>query len=74
MKLEEASSQGKDNTIKYLEDLVIEMGHDPVDIKAAKQLIKNKNEDIAALKKQLKLPASLHPPTTELLEGEIVHE
>jgi len=74
MKLENASSQAKDNKIKSLEDMFIEMGHDPVDIKAIEQLIKKKNEDIKTLKKQLKLPASLHPQTTEVLESQTDHE
>lgn len=60
-KLENASSQAKDNLIKSLEDLVIEIGYNPNDIKAAENLIKKKNEDIAALKKQLKLPPFEHP-------------
>jgi len=50
-KLEKASSEAKGNRIKSLEDLVIELGHDPTDIKDAEKLIKKKNEDIAALKK-----------------------
>ena len=50
-KLEKASSQAKDSRIKSLEELVIELNHDPSDIKATEQLIKKKNEDIAALKK-----------------------
>ena len=36
-KLEKASSQAKDNKIKSLEDLVIEIGYNPNDIKAAKK-------------------------------------
>jgi len=32
--LEKFSSQAKDTTIKFLEDLVIELGHDPKDMKA----------------------------------------
>jgi len=32
-KLEKATSQAKDNRIMSLEDLVIDMGHDPIDIK-----------------------------------------
>lgn len=55
-KLEKASSYAKDNIIKSLEDLVIELGHDPNDVKAAEKLISKKNEDIAALRKKLKLP------------------
>lgn len=57
-KLEKASSQTKDNIIKSLEDLVIELGYNPCDVKGTKKLINKKNEDIDALKKQLKLPHS----------------
>lgn len=60
-KLEKASSQEKDNRIKSLEDLVIKIGYNPNDIKAAKNLIKKKNEDIVALNKKLKLPPCEHP-------------
>jgi len=41
--------------------LVIEIGYNPNDIKATKNLIKKKIEDIVALKKQLKLPPFEHP-------------
>ena len=44
------------------------MGHNPKDTKATKSLIKKKNEDIAALRKQLKLPPLMHPHTTEVIE------
>jgi len=59
--LEKSSLHAKDNRIKSLDDLVIELGHDANDAKATEKLIKKKNEDIAALKKQLKLPHSEHP-------------
>lgn len=61
LQLEKASSQEKDNRIKSLEELIIELGHNPKDIEAAKSLIKKKNEDIDALRKQLKLPPHIHP-------------
>ena len=35
IKLEKASSQAKDNKIKSLEDLVIEVGYDPTNFKVA---------------------------------------
>lgn len=73
-KLERASSQAKGTRIKSLEDLVIELGHDPSDAKGTKKLIKNKNQDISALKKQLKLPHLQHPQTKEVLESQINHE
>jgi len=59
--LGKASSLAKDNRIKSLEEIIIELGHDPKDAKGIKTLIKKKEEDIAALRKQLKLPPSSHP-------------
>ena len=47
---------------------MIELGHDPKDVKATEQLIKNKNDDIDALKKQLKIPPPHHPQIAEVLE------
>jgi len=35
LKLERASSQAKENRIRSLEDLVIEIGYNPTDIKAS---------------------------------------
>jgi len=66
--LEKASSQAKDTRIKSSEDLVIELGHDPKDVKVAEKLIKKKNDDIAALNKQLKIPPLHHPQTAKVLE------
>ena len=48
---EKASSLAKDNRIKSLEDIIMELGHDPKDAKGIKALIKKKEEDIAALRK-----------------------
>lgn len=42
------------------------MGHDPKNVKGIEALIKMKDEDIAALRKQLKLPPSRHPHTPEV--------
>ena len=61
MKLDKASLHAKDLRIKSLEDLVIETGADPSNTEVAKNLIRQKNEDISALRKQLKLPQSEHP-------------
>jgi len=63
LELEKASSQAKDNRTKSLEDIIIDLGHDPSDPKAVQALMKKKEEDIAALKKMVKLPATLHPQT-----------
>ena len=68
LELEKASSLAKDNRIKSLEEIIIELGHDPKDAKGIKALIKKKEGDIAALRKQLKLPITMHPQTTEMVE------
>lgn len=60
-KMEKASSQAKGTKIKSLDDLIIELGHDTSDVKVIEKLIKKKNEDIIALKKQLKMPPSQDP-------------
>jgi hypothetical protein len=57
LKIEKISSLAKDNKIKSLEELALKIGYDPTNVKAAKELIKKKNVDIASLRKQLKLPA-----------------
>ena len=71
--LEKASSEAKDIRIKSLEDLIIELGHDPKDIKATEQLIKKKNDDIVALKKQLNIPQLQHPQTLKVIENQTKH-
>lgn len=68
LQLERASSQAKDNIIKSFEELVIRLGHNPKDVKAAEALIKKKDEDIVVLRKQLKLPPSRHPQTTKIVQ------
>ena len=63
------SSSAKDNRIKSLEEIIVELGHDPKkDAKGIQALIKKKEEDIAALRKQLRLPATMHPQTVELVQ------
>ena len=49
--LERVSSTAKDNRIKTLEDIIIDLGHDPKDPKGIKALMKKKEDDIAALRK-----------------------
>jgi len=46
-----ASSLAKDNRIKSLEEIIIELGHDPKDPKGIQELIKKKEDDIAALRR-----------------------
>ena len=47
---------------------MIEAGADLANIEVEKALIKQKNEDIAALRRQLKLPQSEHPQAKEILQ------
>lgn len=63
LELDKASSQAKDNRIKSLEEIIIELGHDPNDPKGVQALIKKKDEDIEALRKMVKLPPTLHLQT-----------
>jgi len=68
LELEKASSQAKDTRIKSLEEIIIELGHDPNDPRGMQALMKEKEEDIAALKKQLRLPPTIHPQSTEVAQ------
>jgi len=63
LELERASSQAKDNRIKALEEIIIELGHDPKDIKVVQALLKLRDADMAALRKMVKVPATIHPQT-----------
>ena len=68
LQLEKASSHAKDDKIKTLEEIIIGLGHNPKDVKGIEDLIKKKDDDIAALRKQLKLPASRHPQTKQVIK------
>lgn len=68
LELERVSSLAKDNRIKSLEEIIIELGHNPKDPKTTKVLIKKKEDDIVALKKQLKLPTTMHPQATKFVK------
>lgn len=61
LKLEKVSSLAKDTRIQSLENLVLRMGYDPSKKSVAEELIKKKNTEVVALKKQLKLLASKDP-------------
>jgi len=65
--LEKMSSLAKDNRIKTLEEIIIDLGHDPKDPKGVRTLMKKKYDDIAALKKRLRLPPTKHPQTAEVV-------
>ena len=66
--MERASSQAKDNRIKALEEIIIEFGHDPNDVKAIQQVLKLRDADMAAIKKKMKIPPTLHPQTDEVAQ------
>jgi len=66
--LERMSSTAKDNRITTLEEIIMDLGHDPKDPKGINALMKKKEDDIAALKKQLRLPATIHPQTAEVAQ------
>ena len=55
LKLENISSFQKDNKIKTLEELILNIGYDPSNVKAVEEMIKKKNANIASLRKQFKL-------------------
>lgn len=61
-------SQEKDNRIKTLEDIIIDLGHDPKDPKAIQALLKERDADISALRKMVKIPATLHPQIGEVAQ------
>ena len=67
--MDKASLYAKDLRIKSLEELVLQVGYDLANVKAAEQLVKKKN-DIAALRKQLKMPSSKHPQANKIIEGQ----
>jgi hypothetical protein len=69
-KLEKISTFAKDNRIKTMEELVLKIGYDPSNIKAAEEMIKKKNADIASLRKQLKLPPTEDSQAKEIEEKE----
>src|ERR1700733_3399238 len=71
---ERLSSSAKDNRIKTLEDIIIDLGHDPKDPKGVRALMKKKEGDIAALRRQEKLPPTIHPQTTELAQEKQVDD
>lgn len=66
--LEKASSLAKENRIKFLEEIFIELGHDPKDSQGIKALKKKKEEYISALRKYLKLAPTMHPQTMEVVQ------
>jgi hypothetical protein len=53
---------------RSLEDVIIEIGHDPKDVKGIQELLKLRDADMAALRKKIKLPATIHPQTDEVAQ------
>jgi hypothetical protein len=70
LKLKKVSSLEKDNKIKSLQELVLKIGYDPSNVKAAEELMKKKNVDVASLRKQLKISATEDPQAKEMAETE----
>jgi hypothetical protein len=70
LKLETISSFANDNRIKTLEELILKIGYDLANVKAAEEMIKKKNVDIASLRKQLKLPPTEDSQAKEIVEKE----
>jgi hypothetical protein len=68
LKMDNISSLAKDNKIKSLEELVLNIGYDPTNVKAAEELLEKKNDDIGSLRKQLKLPATEDSQAKEVVE------
>ena len=71
---ERMSSMAKDNKIISLEDIIIDLGHDPKDPKGVRVLMKKSEDDLNALKKRLKLLPTEHPQTSELQKEKQVDE
>jgi len=70
LKIDKVSVLAKDAMIKILEDLVRKLGYDPSNIDVVEELVNKKNLDIAALRKQLKLPATVDPLAKDIEEIE----
>jgi benzoyl-CoA reductase/2-hydroxyglutaryl-CoA dehydratase subunit BcrC/BadD/HgdB len=68
LQMEKISSFAKDNRIKTLEELVLKIGYDPLNVKAVEEMIKKKNDDIASLRKELKLPPTEDSQVKEIAE------
>ena len=60
----------KDSRIKYLEDLVMQLGYNPSNIVVVESLVKKKNADIASLRRQLKMPVTEDPMAKEIEANE----
>ena len=67
-KLERGVTQEKNVRIKTLERILLELSSNPRDVQAAKKLLQDKDNQIAKLKKQLKLPGPHPVDTPELIE------
>jgi uncharacterized protein (DUF1015 family) len=68
LKLEKILSLAKENKIKSLEELVLNIGYDPINTNEAKELLKKKNVEITSLKKKLNIPATEDSQEKEVVE------
>ena len=55
------STMAKDSRIKYLEDLVVNIGYDTTNVQDVEEILKKNNADTIALRKQLKILATNDP-------------
>jgi len=55
------SSSSKDNKIKTLEEIIVDLRHDPKDPKGVKALMKKKDDDIATLRKKIEVTSYCAP-------------
>lgn len=54
---ERLSSTAKDNRIKTLEEIIIDLGHNPKDSKGVRTLLKKKYDDICYTKEKVEVAA-----------------
>ena len=70
LKLEKISSFAKDNRIKSLEELVVQIRYDTSNVKGEEEFLNRKNVDKASLRKQLKFPPTKDAQAKEIAEIE----
>ena len=68
--MEKIYSLAKYTRIKSLEDLVVKIGYDPTNVEAVEEILKKKNANIAALRKQLKMSTTEDSLTKDIEENE----
>jgi hypothetical protein len=72
--LEKVSSFAKDNRIKSLEELVLNIGYYPSNVKVYEELLNKKNVVITSLRKKLKFPTTEDSQAKEMAKTEFQKE